>query len=285
MRLRTERYTQPNPLTYRPTGAALQDFAYEYDLVGNITQIRDRTPESGIPNSALGTDALNREFIYDPLYRLLSASGRECDRPPEFPWDDQPRCTDITRTRAYTEHYQYDPAGNIKEFQHQINGGGFTRVFGLAAGSNRLATVAYPTITSSYRYDLNGNLIQENTERHFEWDHSDQLRVFRTQTADVEPTQHAHYLYDASGQRVKKLLRKRGLVEVTVYIDSIFEHHTLTQGGVMRQNNSLHVWTTKVVSPWCGWVRLSMTIRPLRSSSTWAIIWVAAMWCWMIQVI
>ena len=37
---------------------------------------------------------------------------------------------------------------------------------------------------------------------------------------------HAHYLYDAAGQRVKKLVRKQGgQVEVTHYIDGAFEHH------------------------------------------------------------
>ena len=35
-RLRSERYTQPDDLTYHPTGEALQDFGYDYDLVGNI---------------------------------------------------------------------------------------------------------------------------------------------------------------------------------------------------------------------------------------------------------
>ena len=33
-RLRSERYTKPDDLTYRPTGEVLQDFGYDYDLVG-----------------------------------------------------------------------------------------------------------------------------------------------------------------------------------------------------------------------------------------------------------
>src|SRR5205085_4268553 len=52
-RLRTERFTQPDALTYRPAGAPLQDFAYDYDLVGNITAVHDRVPGSGIPNTML----------------------------------------------------------------------------------------------------------------------------------------------------------------------------------------------------------------------------------------
>ena len=62
--------------------ATLARFRLQHDLPGNITLIHDRAPESGIPNTALGADALDRAFTYDPLYRLLSATGRECDRPP-----------------------------------------------------------------------------------------------------------------------------------------------------------------------------------------------------------
>ena len=35
-RLRSERYSKPDDLSYRPSGEALQDFGYDYDLVGNI---------------------------------------------------------------------------------------------------------------------------------------------------------------------------------------------------------------------------------------------------------
>jgi RHS repeat-associated protein len=243
VRMRSQRYTQPNALTYRPTGAALQDFAYEYDLVGNITKIRDRTPESGIPNSQLGTNALDRSFSYDPIYRLLFANGRECDLPPENPpWVDEPRCVDLTRTRAYTENYQYDQMGNIQQLQHQVNGGNRNRNFALVNGNNRLNTVTVGQTIYQYTYDVNGNLIRESNSRHFEWDYGDRLRVFRTQTGNAEPSVHAHYLYDAGGQRVKKLVRKQGgQVEVTVYIDGVFEYQQIVQGGVTQENNTLHV--------------------------------------------
>jgi len=52
------------------------------------------------------------------------------------------------------------------------------------------------------------------------------MRAFRTQTTGAEPTVYACYLYDASGQRVKKLVRKQGgQLEVTHYIGGGFEHH------------------------------------------------------------
>lgn len=243
LRLHTEHYTKTGDLTYRPIGDPLQDLGYEYDLAGNITTLRDRTPESGIPNTVLGPDALDRHFTYDPIYRLLSATGRECDRPPEPPpWNDTPRCTDITRARAYTEQYTYDPLGNVLQLQHQITNGGFNRTFTLADNSNRLTQMSRGQTDYQYTYDVNGNLTQEGLSRHFEWDHSDQMRAYRTQTAGAEPTVHAHYFYDASGQRVKKFVRKQGgIIEVTIYIDGVFEYQRIEKGKDLYENNTLHV--------------------------------------------
>src|SRR5262249_15586846 len=138
IRLCTERYAQPDALTYHPTDVPLQDFAYEYDLVGNITAIHDRAPGSGIPNNPNAAsvndpilaqllasgNALIRRFEYDPIYHLLRAAGRECDTlPPAPPWDDTPKSQDVTLTRAYNEIYRYDRVGNIEQMQHQAVGG------------------------------------------------------------------------------------------------------------------------------------------------------------------
>lgn len=251
-RMRSQQYDHPpdDPLTYRFQGAPLQDFGYEYDLVGNITKIRDRTPESGISGQP---DRLDRIFEYEPIYRLILATGRECNLPPESPpWADEPRCTDLTSTRAYTEHYRYDPVGNMLQLRHEhfdSNGSvqGRNRDFKLITNdalepvNNRLATVTVGQTDYQYTYDNNGNLIQENGARHFEWDYGDRLRVFRTQTGNAEPSVHAHYLYDASGQRVKKLVRKGNRVEVTVYIDGVFEYQRIVQSGEPQENNTLHV--------------------------------------------
>lgn len=238
VRMRTERYTKPSALTYRPTGAPLQDFAYGYDLAGNLLTLRDRTPGSGV---ATKPNALDRAFTYDPLYRLLSATGRECDTPPPVPWSAGPRCADVTKTRGYKETYQYDPAGNLKRLQHQAASGAFTRLISLAPNSNRLANMAVGAKSYAYAYDPNGNLIRESTSRHFEWDYADKMRVYRTQTGDSEPTVHAHHLYDSGGQRVKKLVRKKGQVEVTVYIDGVFEHQRIVKASASQANNTLHV--------------------------------------------
>ena len=91
-RLRTER-GRGGPaadLSARRTATTdLQDLAYEYDLAGNITRITDRALGSGVrnnPEALLFPDiaaelaagnALVRRFAYDPLYRLVEATGRQ----------------------------------------------------------------------------------------------------------------------------------------------------------------------------------------------------------------
>jgi hypothetical protein len=256
-RLRSERYVKRDEVSYRPTGEVLQDFGYDYDLVGNLLAIRDRTPGSGVRNNPEAAtaldpvlaqllasgDALNRRFEYDPLYRLLAATGRESDHPAERgPWDNRPRGSDPTKARAYTERYTYDAAGNMLRLEHRAEGGAFTRVFAVEAGSNRVRRAEIGDLDVDYAFDANGNMRSETTSRHFEWDHLDQLKSFRTQTEGAEPSVHAHYLYDAAGMRVKKLVRKQGGdVEVTHYIDGVFEDHRWQGPRGRGQNTHLHV--------------------------------------------
>jgi RHS repeat-associated protein len=241
-RMRSERYRMTDPLTFQPEAAPLQDIAYAYDLVGNIIGIKDRTPGSGIPNTIEGINALDRVFTYDSLYRLRSATGREGDQPPDFFWDDIPRSTDLTKTKNYTEQYRYDAADNIENIKHTGDNHSFTRHFQLAPSNNRLQQLTIGQTTFSYVYDANGNMISETSSRHFEWNYANQLRVFRNQTGAAEPSVYAHYLYDATGQRTKKLVRKQGgRVEVTVYIDGMFEHQRIVQSEAEQENNTLHV--------------------------------------------
>jgi RHS repeat-associated protein len=253
-RLRSEHYI-PDDTTYRPGGEVLQDYGYDYDLAENILGIHDRTPGSGIPNNPsamlttdprlralLGSgDALDRTFTYDPTYRLLTATGREHQTPPGGdPWIDLPRGTDVTQAQAYVETYHYDPLGSMLELTHASTGG-FSRHFTVEAGTNRLQRMTIGTTPCDYTFDANGNMTAETSSRHFDWNHADQLTAFATQTPGAEPSIHVHYLYDAAGQRVKKLVRRQGgSVEVTHYLDEVVEHHRWT-GSATGENTLVHV--------------------------------------------
>jgi RHS repeat-associated protein len=243
-RLRSERFTQPDDLSYQPQGATLQAFHYDYDLAGNILHINDRAPGCGLPGHL---DELARTFVYDPIYRLIYADGREHDRqqPVHPPWTDIPTGTDPNDTRFYSRDYQYDPAGNLRETKHGANGNGnnFSRLLEIVPGNNRLHHVSIGQTTYAYDYDDNGNMIQEATNRHFAWDHADRMKTFINTPAGSEHSSvEARYLYGADGMRVKKWVRKNGnSSESTVYIDGIFEHHCWWDSGSKKQNNHLHV--------------------------------------------
>lgn len=243
IRMRTERYARsPEPgLAYHPTGAPLQDFAYQYDLAGNILSIHDRTPECGVRKA----DTLDRQFIYDAVYRLISATGREEDKAPsQKPWEDNSFSTDPTLTRGYCQSYSYDPAGNMVELNHNAGAANsFKRIFTLLNCNNRLTSVKIGSNPYSYQYDSNGNITGENTERYFAWDHSDRLSAFTCQPSGSHiASLKTQYLYDSNGQRVKKLVQKQGgEYAVSVYIDGVFEYHRLVKGKEIRENNTLYV--------------------------------------------
>lgn len=231
-RQRSETYTRSGH-TYTPNGTVHQDTGYDYDLSGNILMIKERVNNCGVG----GSNSLDRVFNYDPLYRLHSATGRE-NSPTITPiWDDSYRSTDHSITTAYTQNYQYDSMGNIQQLKHTGNNN-FTRNFNYSSTHNKLQGITIGGDTYSFTYDANGNQIQENTDRHFEWDASDKLRSFRVQVGASQPTRFAHYLYDAGGNRVKKLVRvSGGNYTSTTYIDGVFEK--LTDGTDIQ--NTLHV--------------------------------------------
>ncbi len=244
-RLRTEKYSEQGNYDYKPSGGMLRDLGYVYDLTGNITTIKDRSPQSGVGGSA----ALDRLFGYDAIYRLISATGREHtsrEPKPEEPWLQAMTHTDqnMDNTRAYTRQYTYDKAGNMLQLRHNTTGNGnFTRTFVPKTDNNQLASYrqgtdnSNPTATSfSITYDANGNMTQEGLSRNYYWNHADQLHAFR-QEASGSVSLEARYLYDAAGQRVKKIVKKNGNTTSTTYIGGAFEYHTEND----QANNTLHL--------------------------------------------
>lgn len=237
--LRTERYTETAPYQYTLSGSPLQAFGYTHDLVGNILALADRAPDSGLPAQP---NRLDRSFAYDPIYRLATATGRECAAPPSTdPWQNPVRCQTVQATQPYAEQYVYDAVGNLTTLRHQ-SANAFTRQLPPVTGSNRLQSLTVGGTTFTYDYDACGNLVREGTSRHFVWDHANRLRVFRQQAAGSTPTLIAHYLYDAAGQRVKKLVRTAtDRWETTVYVDGTFERHHEKRSSAVRENAEVHV--------------------------------------------
>jgi RHS repeat-associated protein len=236
-RVRTERFIRPDPLTFAPVGGVLQDVSHLYDLNGNLLRIRDQSPGCGIPGTLDGLNALERVFTFDPLNRLVAATGREhaTRAPSTAPWLDAfaPTSQDPTQTRAYREEYDYDVAGNLQEVRHRTpdSSRNFTRRFLISGADNRLDSYRQGESTFDCDYDGAGNLLGHALSHRFVWNHSDRLAGFRIQAGGGPPSLEALYLYDALGQRVKKVVRRaNGAIESATWIGNSFEHYS-SRGG------------------------------------------------------
>lgn len=239
IRAKTEKYTASGN-TYTPVSGSSntrQDNAYEYDLVGNILKMKDRTPDSGIDNTILGIDALDRMFKYDPLYRLLEATGREANNTPAASGYDDPGkyinpptvggTPNAYQTRAYKQRYEYDKMGRmVKTVQTGVNG--WTRNYSYINGKNRLDEVrdGSNSLLSGFTWDLNGNLTGNNSERHYRYDHADRMTAYYNKPGGGNATKYAAYFYDGSGARTTKFIWTPGTGwECVTYIDGMFEYH------------------------------------------------------------
>lgn len=259
--------------TRKSDHAALQNLSYTYDPVGNITDIRDDAQQTIFFKGQVVSP--NTKYEYDALYRLIQAEGREhrgqtANNQPEHRPELKPHYdfNDSTRTglehphngqamRNYTEIYRYDEVGNILAMIHQAESGDWTRHYDYAVDSNRLRATSLPgdsaryggdeskvdpkLLPTRYTHDGHGNLVQMPHLAQMDWDFKDQLHQ-----VDLGGGGTAYYVYDASGQRVRKVVEKSpGLREERIYLGGfeIFRRYNGT--GLKLERETLHVMDDK----------------------------------------
>jgi RHS repeat-associated protein len=256
-----------DPLTFRLTGLTtrrgsrrLQDLRYTYDPVGNPTQVRDRAQQRVFFRNKVADPAAR--YRYDALYRLTEATGREHlgQAAGGGPGPDRPGARDAARTgrpqpgdgaamARYTERYRYDEVGNLLRLAHHSADpalGGWTRDYHyrepslLEAGrvGNRLTGTGAappPSDAAQFRYDEQGNTTAMPQLPVLRWDQDDRLHESARQDGDRPRT--TYYVYDASGQRVRKVTEraardgaaKRGAERI--YIGAFEVHRRYDAGG------------------------------------------------------
>ncbi len=243
---------QPNPL---------QRLVYTYDPVGNIVEIEDQAQDKVFNE---GMVEPRRKYEYDPLYRLISATGREHksqtsggdqSKVPEALAQTIPASTDMQALRSYTQRYAYDPVGNIKQMRHVAAGGNWTRdyvydyersalgivpAFGSLShpgNSNRLYSTQLQGAVSPqlYEHDAAGNMLALSNISVIDWNERDQPE--RMQIGAVE----AHYRYDAGGERTRKFIDKGNVKEERIYLGGFEIYRRWTGGALDLRRDSLHV--------------------------------------------
>ena len=199
--------------------ATMQDLKYTYDPVGNITEIRDDAQQTVYFNNTVVDP--HQTYVYDPIYRLIEATGREA--PNGQPTHQQlvpspsPPPNDPGAVIAYTELYTYDEVGNILKMQHVASGNGWTRHYQyqyqdeMFDPCNRLLHTSMPgdpalgPYTGHYDHDEHGNMIAiphlgGGITPGLSWDHADRLQSTNPGNNSI-----TYYTYDAAGERVRKI--------------------------------------------------------------------------------
>ncbi len=252
-RLRTERSSASSQ-----GAATLQDLSYTRDLVGNITEISDAAQETVyFANTQVSP---TRAFVYDSLYRLIQATGREKFSQSQSTafYADYAGATgglpDPTTTalRRYTQAYAYDAAGNFVSMAHTPSSGtGWTRHYQTATTNNQLLRTSLPgddpadpsAFTDAYAYNDRGAMVylphlKPSGSTNLTRDFRDQLRKAELDTIGNV----AHYAYDAAGQRVRKVWDKGSVIEERIYVGG-YEvwRKKNAAGAIQEERQTLHV--------------------------------------------
>ncbi len=259
---------QPPPAGW--PGCQVQNLHYTYDPAGNITHIRDDAQQTVyFRNKRVEPSA---EYTYDAIYRLIEATGREHlgqagGAPVPYSHDDATHAGllhpgDGNAMGRYIERYIYDAVGNFLEMQHRGSDpahAGWTRQYTYnepsllenAKTSNRLSYTTVGNgnpIKEQYLHDAHGNMTRMphlgggSPAPNMNWDCKDQLRQ-----TDLGGGGTAYYVYDATGQRVRKVWEKAGgLVEERLYLGGIEIYRKRNAaGGVLLERETLHVMDDK----------------------------------------
>ncbi|MHC8338425.1 RHS repeat-associated core domain-containing protein [Pseudomonas sp. HLT2-19-2] len=116
-----------------PGQPLLQNLEYFYDPVGNVLGIDDHMFKPVFfANQYIDG---HREFTYDSLYRLISATGH--DDTPSTDMPGRPLPSDPNNHLNYKQLYDYDPGGNLIKLTHTRAVGGYTHQMRIDPSSNR----------------------------------------------------------------------------------------------------------------------------------------------------
>ncbi|MEH2500485.1 RHS repeat-associated protein [Bradyrhizobium sp. AZCC 1678] len=244
--------------------ARLQDLSYAYDPGENITSIRDDAQRIIFFDNQVVTPEGN--YTYDATYRLITAAGREHigqAAQPQSTWDDRfrvrlPHPGDGQAMRRYIERYEYDPVGNFLQLIHLAPAGNWTRSYTHneasliepSRASNRLSsTTVGSSPTEVYSHDAHGNMTSMPHLSLLQWDFKDQLRVTSRQVVNEGTPETTYYVYDATGQRVRKLTERQNGTRKSerTYLDGfeVYREYDGTGTGVTLERETLHVMDHK----------------------------------------
>lgn len=202
--------------TERPQGHALgakimQDLRYEYDAVGNIICLKNDAEATRYwRNQKIVPE--NR-YVYDSLYQLVSATGREsANQQTPASMQSQPITTLVKDTQSYTNYsrlYAYDRGGNLTQIRHtsSIAQQSFTQDITVSNKTNRAllkSQCSDPKNVDSY-FDESGNLTQLLNGDAIIWDSRNHLKATKEIMESGHLSEGETYQYNSASQRMTKI--------------------------------------------------------------------------------
>ena len=248
-------------LTHRKEDQArLQDLRYAFDPVGNITSIRDDAQETVyFKNQVVSA---NNEYVYDAIYRLIAAEGREHAGQPGEPQtsdDDVPRMnrpipSDAHALHRYREQYEYDAVGSILELLHSTRVGNWARHYRYGdpdcrRQNNRLNSTQVGQFEEFYSHDADGNMSRMPHLPKMEWDVKDQLHATQRQVEHSGHSEKTYYVYDSGGKRVRKVTERGSgsRLHERIYLGNFEIYRKFDSvGAITLERETFHVKDSKL---------------------------------------
>lgn len=202
--------------TARPAGYAagakvLQALRYEYDPVGNVLKITNDAEETRFWRNRKVVP--ENTYVYDSLYRLVSATGREManagQQGSHLPTATIPLSTDRSAFTNYTRTYTYDTAGNLTQVRHSApaTGDRYTTNITVSDKSNRgvLSTLTENPSDVDALFTAGGQQTQLLPGQHLIWTARNELLKVTPVVRDGGTDDRESYCYGAGSQRILKV--------------------------------------------------------------------------------
>ncbi|KAH8690093.1 virulence plasmid 65kDa B protein-domain-containing protein, partial [Talaromyces proteolyticus] len=219
--------------TLTKSGAVLRDLQYTHDCAGQQVYREDAAQQNTYFRNSIVRPV--NDYTYDARGQLIKATGREqvdaqgsslTPYGPRYkgqqtiPGDGRQMC-------QYTESLQYDGAGNISSLTHDSGDrriSGWKRVYSYDEAScltdsvsgvknNRLSWTTVRGAQENYTYDNRGCMTSMPGTVKASWDHLAQLRVSTSQRVREGTPETTWYVYNASGDRVRKVTERASATE------------------------------------------------------------------------
>ncbi len=139
--------------------------------------------------------------------------------------------TSANAMQNYTQQFQYDELGNIMQMK---SAGKWTKDYFYNINNNYLK--GHTNNSIEYSYDVHGNMLSMPHLSTMVWDYKDELKA-----VDLDGGGTAYYVYNATGERVRKVIEKGNIVEERYYLSDYELYRKTTNGSLNIERESLFI--------------------------------------------